>query len=137
MDNSDIYSTNTGYEVKTDNQIDKNVYYQSQISELERQLKEEKNKNKILAKENVNLRNSINNLYKQIGDIKIYENKIKSLQAQINQKNIQIQNYECNFNNLNNQLNNQINSTITTIGPGEKIMTIKFCYYGYSRNRTL
>ena len=87
MDNSDIYSTNTGYEVKTDNQIDKNVYYQSQISELERQLKEEKNKNKILAKENVNLRNSINNLYKQIGDIKIYENKIKSLQAQINQKN--------------------------------------------------
>ena len=33
-----------------ESQINQKVYYQSQISELERQLKEEKNKNKILTK---------------------------------------------------------------------------------------
>ena len=113
-----------------ESQINQKVYYQSQISELERQLKEEKNKNKILTKENANLRASINNLYKQIGDINVYENKIKSLQDQIKQKNIQIQNYQSNFNIQNYQQSQQFNTPITILRPGEKIMTINFVSMG-------
>ena len=99
-----------------------NNYYETQINQLKMQLNEEINKNQILMNENNNLRNIINNL-----------------NIQINQKDMIIQNHRCNFNNqfnnqmnnqFNNQFNNHLNNTITSIRPGEKIMTINFVSMG-------
>ena len=97
-----------------------NLYYESQINELRRQLNEEKNKNIYLINENANLRNTINNLNIQIGNIKNYENKI-------NQLNLIIQDYQ---SRLNNQFSNHYNNTITSIKPGEIIMTVNFVSMG-------
>ena len=80
--------------------------------------------------ENNNLRNTVNSLNTQIGEIKNYKNKITLLEQEINQKNIQIQNYQNNLNNqFNNQMNNQITNTIIAKA-GEEIITVNFVSMG-------
>ena len=56
----------------------------------------------------------------QIGKIKNYEDKIRLLEKEIIERNIEIQNYKSDMNIQDNQ---SINS-ITSIKQGEKIMTI-------------
>ena len=95
------------------------------INDLKRQLNEEKINNQNLINENNNLKNKINNLNNTIYNLKInitnYINKIKSLENQLN-------NYIYN-NNLNN---NQINSSyITSLKPGENILSINFVSMGF------
>ena len=62
----------------------------------------------------------INNLNNEIGELK---NKIKSLENNILQKNIEIQKLISEYN-LNNQ------NAITTIKPGEKIIAVNFVSMG-------
>ena len=81
--------------------------------------------------ENNKLRNKINNLNTQISEIQNYKNRISLLEQEINQKNIQIQNYQNNLNNqFNNQMNNQINNTIRANQIGEEIITVDFVSRG-------
>ena len=83
--------------------------YESQINELKRQLKEEKNKNQILINEITNLKKINNDM------IQKYETKIKSL------------NYE-----IENQRYKQDDKAGYSfiLKPGEKIMTINFSSIG-------
>ena len=78
-----------------------NYNHESQINELKRQLNEEKEKNNILVLK--------------------YETLIKSLKDEINTKNIEIQKYKSS---------NQVKYPITSIAPGEIIMTINFVSMG-------
>ena len=95
------------------NENNKNLQndYEIQINELKRQLNEEKNKNQKLMEEN-------NNLKKRIEK---YEITIKSLKDEINKKNIEIEQYK---------LDKQSDDYITSIKPGEKIMSINFVSMG-------
>ena len=85
--------------------------YEIQINELKRQLNEEKNKNQKLMEENNNLKKKIEK----------YEITIKSLKDEINKKNIEIEQYK---------LDKQSDDYITSIKPGEKIMSINFVSMG-------
>ena len=78
---------------------------------MKRQLNEEKNKNQKLIIENNNLKNLIQK----------YEITIKSLKDEINKKNIEIEQYK---------LDKQSDDYITSIKPGEKIMSINFVSMG-------
>jgi len=95
------------------NENNKNLQnnYEIQINELKRQLNEEKNKNQKLIIENNNLKNLIQK----------YEITIKSLKDEINKKNIEIEQYK---------LDKQSDDYITSIKPGEKIMSINFVSMG-------
>ena len=95
------------------NENNKNLQndYEIQINELKRQLNEEKNKNQKLMEENNNLKNLIQK----------YEITIKSLKDEINKKNIEIEQYK---------LDKQSDDYITSIKPGEKIMSINFVSMG-------
>ena len=83
----------------------------NKINELKRQLNEEKNKNQKLMEENNNLKKKIEK----------YEITIKSLKDEINKKNIEIEQYK---------LDKQSDDYITSIKPGEKIMSINFVSMG-------
>ena len=89
--------------------------YESQINELKKQLIKEKNKNQKLEAENNKLKNLNNNLIQQ------YEVKIKELNNIINKKNKVIQELSSY---------NQKDFSITSIKPGEKIMTVNFVSMG-------
>jgi chromosome segregation ATPase len=95
------------------NENNKNLQnnYEIQINELKRQLNEEKNKNQKLMEENNNLKKKIEK----------YEITIKSLKDEINKKNIEIEQYK---------LDKQSDDYITSIKPGEKIMSINFVSMG-------
>ena len=108
------------YHIQTNNNLSNNDFI---INDLKRQLNEEKIKNQNLINENNNLKNNINILNNTIANLnnKItnYVNKIHLLQNQINNYN----------NNLNNNL---INSNyITSLKPGEKILSINFVSMGF------
>ena len=93
-----------------------NLIYESKIKELERQLDEEKNKNKKLIEENTKLKNLINDLKNHNDD---YLKKIKVLENEI-----------LNFKS-NNNLDNQTDNIINILKPGEKIMAINFVSIGF------
>ena len=95
------------------NENNKNLQndYEIQINELKRQLNEEKNKNQKLMEENNNLKKKIEK----------YEITIKSLKDEINKKYIEIEQYK---------LDKQSDDYITSIKPGEKIMSINFVSMG-------
>ena len=98
--------------------------YESQINELKRQLEEERKKNKDLVDENNNLKIEINNLNIIIKNDK---NKIQLLENELKDMNNKIANH---INDLNdNKYNNQMN--ITSIKPGEKIMSVNFVSMGF------
>ena len=100
-----------------------NVNYISQIEELRIQLNEEKNNNQKLLIENNNLKEEINRLNMDINKIQEYKNKIKSLENDLIQKNNEIQ-------QLLSQNNNKDKYEITSIKPGEKVMSINFVSMG-------
>ena len=96
------------------------AYYELQINELKEQLTIEKNKNSILMNENKKLNEMINNMN---SNQLFLNNKISFLENELNKKNMEIQNYLNNMNNINNY---NINDLVTSINPGEKIITVNF-----------
>ena len=87
-------------------------------------MEEEKRKNKILYDENNNLKNVNNKLNEEIRTLKQYKDQIKLLQDEINKKNIEIQNFKLNNININND------EGITSIKPGEKVISVNFVSQG-------
>ena len=100
-----------------------NANYESQVIELKKKLKEEKNKNQKLTTEIKKLLKKMSSMNLEVIKIPILEDKIKELENQIIQKNKEIENYK-----LNN--NNQYDDSITSLRPGEKIMTVNFVSMG-------
>ena len=87
---------------------------------LKKRITEEKNKNKILINENKNLNQKISDLNKEIEKMK---NKIKTLENDLNIKKIEIQEYI-------SQLNKKNDNSVTSIKPGERIITVNFISMG-------
>ena len=101
-----------------------NLFYENQINTLQKQLNQEKNKNQQLINENTKLKNIIKDLELKISNMKKNEDKIKILENEIIKKNKEIENYKSNINN------NNLGFSITSIKPGEKIMTVNFVTMG-------
>ena len=97
--------------------------YLSEINNLNQLLKEEKKKNEILSNENKNLKSEITNLNNEINELKQYEQKNRLLQEEINKKNFEIQKYKSDNNK-------DFDEGITSIRPGEKIISINFVSMG-------
>ena len=97
--------------------------YLSEINSLKQQLNEEKKKNEILSNENKNLKSEITNLNNEINELKQYEQKNRLLQEEINKKNFEIQKYKSDNNK-------DFDEGITSIRPGEKIISINFVSMG-------
>ena len=97
--------------------------YLSEINNLKQQLNEEKKKNEILSNENKKLKSIITNLNDEINKLKQYEQKNRLLQEEINKKNIEIQKYK-SYNNKD------FDEGITSVKPGEKIISINFVSMG-------
>ena len=87
-------------------QMNNNLFYESQINELKRQLNEERNKNQILNQKINELNNIINNLK---GNINIYENKIKMIENEL-------QKYKSNKNSFYNMAINFVSMGIQEVG---------------------
>ena len=111
INNNQIITKNNKSLNKNENNKNLQNDYEIQINELKRQLNEEKNKNQKLMEENNNLKKKIEK----------YEITIKSLKDEINKKNIEIEQYK---------LDKQSDDYITSIKPGEKIMSINFVSMG-------
>ena len=111
INNNQIITKNNKSLNKNENNKNLQNDYEIQINELKRQLNEEKNKNQKLMEENNNLKKKIEK----------YEIIIKSLKDEINKKNIEIEQYK---------LDKQSDDYITSIKPGEKIMSINFVSMG-------
>ena len=94
------------------------INYQNQIKELKRELNNEKNKNIILKNENATLQNKINNLYNENASLK---DKIKLLENFLASKNIGQQKL------LSDTI---LNNKITSIKPGEEIISVNFVSMG-------
>ena len=94
------------------------INYQNQIKELKRELNNEKNKNTILKNENATLQNKINNLYNENASLK---DKIKLLENFLASKNIGQQKL------LSDTI---LNNKITSIKPGEEIISVNFVSMG-------
>ena len=94
------------------------INYQNQIKELKRELNNEKNKNIILKNENATLQNKINNLYNENASLK---DKIKLLENFLDSKNIGQQKL------LSDTI---LNNKITSIKPGEEIISVNFVSMG-------
>ena len=97
--------------------------YLSEINSLKQQLNDEKKKNEILSNENKNLKSEITNLNNEINELKQYEQKNRLLQEEINKKNFEIQ--KCKSDN-----NKDFDEGITSVKPGEKIISINFVSMG-------
>ena len=97
--------------------------YLSEINNLKQQLNEEKKKNEILSNENKKLKSIITNLNDEINKLKQYEQKNRLLQEEINKKNIEIQKYKSDNNK-------DFDEGITSVKPGEKIISINFVSMG-------
>ena len=104
---------------KNNNEI--NNYIQ-QIENLKKELNNEKEKNKKLIDENNNLNKKITQLNNEINTIQGLKNQIKLLENNLAQKNVEIQ-------NILSQ-NNKKPYEITSIKPGEKIMSVNFVSMG-------
>ena len=100
-----------------------NANYESQVIELKKKLKEEKNKNQKLTTEIKKLLKKMSSMNLEVIKIPILEDKIKELENQIIQKNKEIENYKLNKNN-------QYDDSITSLRPGEKIMAVNFVSMG-------
>ena len=107
----------------SNNQINNDMNYINEINNLKYQLNEEKKKNDKLYNENTNLKNIITKLNNEINRLKQYEHKNKLLQEEINKQNIEIQKYKSD-NNKN------FDEGITSVKPGEKIISINFVSMG-------
>ena len=94
------------------------INYQNQIKELKRELNNEKNKNIILKNENATLQNKINILYNENASLK---DKIKLLENFLASKNIEQQKL------LSDTI---LNNKITSIKPGEEIISVNFVSMG-------
>ena len=94
------------------------INYQNQIKELKRELNNEKNKNIILKNENATLQNKIINLYNENASLK---DKIKLLKNFLASKNIEQQKL------LSDTI---LNNKITSIKPGEEIISVNFVSMG-------
>ena len=94
------------------------INYQNEIKELKRELNNEKNKNTILKNENATLQNKINNLYNENASLK---DKIKLLENFLASKNIEQQKL------LSDTI---LNNKITSIKPGEEIISVNFVSMG-------
>ena len=94
------------------------INYQNQIKELKRELNNEKNKNIILKNENATLQNKIINLYNENASLK---DKIKLLKNFLASKNIGQQKL------LSDTI---LNNKITSIKPGEEIISVNFVSMG-------
>ena len=94
------------------------IIYQNQIKELKRELNYEKNKNTILKNENATLQNKIINLYNENASLK---DKIKLLKNFLASKNIEQQKL------LSDTI---LNNKITSIKPGEEIISVNFVSMG-------
>ena len=94
------------------------INYQNEIKELKRELNNEKNKNTILKNENATLQNKINNLYNENTSLK---DKIKLLENFLASKNIEQQKL------LSDTI---LNNKITSIKPGEEIISVNFVSMG-------
>ena len=97
--------------------------YLSQINNLKQQLNYEKKMNEILSNENKKLKSIITNLNDEINKLKQYEQKNRLLQEEINKKNIEIQKYKSDNNT-------DFDEGITSVKPGEKIISINFVSMG-------
>ena len=97
--------------------------YLSEINSLKQQLNDEKKKNEILSNENKNLKSEITNLNNEINELKQYEQKNRLLQEEINKKNFEVQKYKSDNNK-------DFDEGITSIRPGEKIISINFVSMG-------
>ena len=104
--------------------LSNNLIYENEINELKKKLKEEKDKNALLIKENNKLKEKIEKLNGEIELNNKLKNKIKILEDNLNRKNNEIQ----NFISLNN--NKDDNYTIKSILPGEKILAVNFVSMG-------
>ena len=125
MPQFNLPNNNIQFGSQNNNLINNNIFYESQIMELKKQLNEERNKNQILLNENTQLKYTINNLNMNITN---YTNQITFLQNELLK-------YQTNFNNLNNfnnfnNFSNPFNNTINILKPGEKIMSINFISVG-------
>ena len=94
------------------------INYQNQIKELKRELNNEKNKNIILKNENATLQNKINILF---NENKTLKDKIKLLENFLASKNIEQQKL------LSDTI---LNNKITSIKPGEEIISVNFVSMG-------
>ena len=94
------------------------INYQNEIKELKRELNNEKNKNTILKNENATLQNKINNLYNENASLK---DKIKLFENFLASKNIEQQKL------LSDTI---LNNKITSIKPGEEIISVNFVSMG-------
>ena len=90
---------------------------------MKQQLNDEKKKNEILSNENKNLKSEITNLNNEINELKQYKQKNRLLQEEINKKNFEIQKYKSDNNK-------DFDEGITSIRPGEKIISINFVSMG-------
>ena len=94
------------------------INYQNEIKELKRELNNEKNKNIILKNENATLQNKINILFNENASLK---DKIKLLENFLASKNIGQQKL------LSDTI---LNNKITSIKPGEEIISVNFVSMG-------
>ena len=103
--------------------INNNINNNSEINILKNKLIEEKNTVIYLTNENLKLKNIIVNLNKEIANL---ENKNKILENNLNLKNIETQKPKNTYTNNTNSYN----YLITSIKPGEKVMTVNFVSMG-------
>ena len=118
-DNNNIRINNNFILQKNNNEINN---YIKQIENLKKELNDEKAKNKILFDENNILKNKITQLNNEINKIQGLKNQIKTLENDLAKKNIEIQ----------NKLSQNIKRPyeITSIKPGEKILSVNFVSMG-------
>ena len=117
-------SINIENEVKNDKVNKNNEDYISQIQKLEKKLKDEKKKNQQLIIENDNLKEKIKKLKVEINSTQELNNKIKLLEKDLIKKNNEILQLSSKKNNINN------NYKITSIKPGEEVLSINFVSMG-------
>ena len=109
---------------KIDENKNKNLENISQIGKFKKQLNDEKNKNQKLLYENQSLKEKIKQLSLEIGKLKLLEDKVKFLEKNIIEKNIEIQKYK-----TENYIKSDDDS-IKSIHPGEKIIGVNFVSMG-------
>ena len=80
MPQFNLPNNNIQFGSQNNNLINNNIFYESQILELKKQLNEERNKNQILLNENTQLKYIINNLNINIIN---YKNQITFLQNEL------------------------------------------------------
>ena len=94
-------------------------------NELLEENKKLKNKIKDLENEIIKLKEENKNMKKKLDNYNTLENKLKNLEKEINNKNNEIQHYILQIKNINENKNK-----ITSIYPGETIISVLFMTQG-------